>query len=190
MSFLEIPVEQIRREVVSRQLDPSGEDLEGLLEDLVDDYEVADPDTFSIQVHLWADGDEITVSGKVEGTFQYTCGRCLQARRVEIEAPVNGVLIPHNRWSEAYEGQEEIALEVEDLDIDYYSGDSIDVGPLIREAVILELPHYSPCARNTPERCERAFQEYVGADEAERMANPDVDLRWEPLKNIDLDSDE
>ena len=129
------------------------------------------------------------VDGRVTAEFDYRCGRCLQDRRLEIDKDVDFVLMSEEEWSSTYEGEEEIALEAEDMDVSFYEGEIIDLGPLYREAVLLEFPAYPHCPDELREECDEAYEQNVGEDTLEQQEEHEVDLRWWPLKDIDLDEE-
>jgi uncharacterized protein len=46
---------------------------------------------------------------------------------------------------EAVIGKEEIELRMEDLDVDYYTGEVIDLTPIIFEQIMLQIPMKALC---------------------------------------------
>jgi uncharacterized metal-binding protein YceD (DUF177 family) len=189
MTVFEIPIREIEAEstILDRQLEPDPEYLTELFSDIVDEYKIVDPDEFVIRLQLWCEEGTINVAGQVSGQFSYQCGRCLQDRQLEVDASVDSVLMPEQRYRAEYEVDEEIELDPADLNVSFYSGEILDLAPIVRESVLLELPNYSPCTRETPDRCDEAYEKYVDRGSVEALDSSGIDLRWEPLKDIELD---
>jgi uncharacterized protein len=101
----------------------------------------------------------IVVRGSVSATWRADCSRCLSQVRRPLEVHVDELFEPHPVPGETY------PLEGHELDLD----------PLVRDAVLLELPlapHCEPpCAP-------------PGADDA--AADDEVDPRWAALSELEL----
>jgi uncharacterized protein len=187
MSVLEIPIREIESDLVSRRFEPDADVLKELFSDIEDEYRLMDPENVDIQLQLWIEDETINVTGVVQGEFGYQCGRCLQDRVLDVRASVDNVLMPESRYRAEYEVEEEIELDPADLNVSFYSGELLDLAPIIRESVLLELPHYSPCTRDNPDQCDEAYEKNVGREDIEELDTSEVDLRWEPLKDIEVE---
>ncbi len=176
----QIPIERV--ESIELELEP-GEIDEMMVE--LGDYELDSPEDFGVTVRVQRVGElTVRLMGEARARLAYTCGRCLERCHVDVEAPFEYVLIPKPVWSERYEGMEEVALGEDDLDLDSYEGDEIDVRPFIREAIVLELPSYSPCAVDQRPVCDEAFARLMGSRVKEELKEAKTDLRWSKLAEL------
>lgn len=80
-------------------------------------------------------GRDILLRGQLQGRLQLACGRCLE----DFTAPVAGnfdlLLVPGPQSL-----TEEEELSGPDLDLEYYSGDFINLQEILREQIILMVP--------------------------------------------------
>lgn len=126
------------------------------------------------------------VQVNISGDVQFECGRCLEQVSEPVDVDTEWVLMSRSEWVNRYEdGDEEVELNEEDLDISFYSGDDIDLSELIREAIMLELPTHPICQVDT-KACDAAYQKNVGDKALKENEEAEVDLRWGPLKDIKL----
>ena len=88
----------------------------------------------------------IFTSGLINTTIKMGCIRCLDDFDFPLEASFKYNLCP----SDEKEFLPEVEINKEDLDVHYYHGDSIDITPLIREQILLNIPSYPLCR----ESCE------------------------------------
>ncbi len=132
-------------------------------------------------------GSTVYLDGSISGDFHLKCGRCLQWRPFELDEEVAFVLMSRASWEDRYEGNDEIALDEADLDVSYYDGEILDLRPLLREALLLEVPGFPLCPESLREACDRDYEAVVGEEKlAENEANS-IDLRWAKLRDIQLD---
>lgn len=81
--------------------------------------------------------DGIVVNGRMTATFHGECRRCLSPMLGRIEADVH----------ELYQ------LTLTDPDAFEIEGDIVDLAPMVRETVLLELPDSPLCRRDCPGLC-------------------------------------
>jgi uncharacterized protein len=79
-------------------------------------------------------GREILVRGRVRTTIKTECARCLEEFDLPSSEEILVVFMPHQPGS----GKEDV--EPEDLHQEYFDGETIDVGPIIEEQLVLSLP--------------------------------------------------
>ena len=84
-------------------------------------------------------GDEIYFHGRAAASGEGTCVRCLEPYPIELQVPCEFVLTP------AVEDDSALELHAEDLSLSVYSGDEIDLRPLVEEQLILALPTRALC---------------------------------------------
>jgi DUF177 domain-containing protein len=85
------------------------------------------------------DGREVIVHGRIAATVPQTCGRCLEAFGAPVETDLDLRLAPRTASADSVE------LGQDDLDVDFYDGDQIDVGALIETETTLALPMKPLC---------------------------------------------
>ena len=85
-------------------------------------------------------GDKVAIGGRFEATAHLLCGRCLEplVSRVEPEVDLQLVPQPSNR-------QGQVELGRDDLELDFYQGDVLDVAGLLRSETDLALPMKPLC---------------------------------------------
>lgn len=191
MSTFELDLEAFEGETgpIQVDLEPSDDELMDLFEPIEEDFQLENPEEVAIDLVAGLDGETVWLSGTIKGEFCYTCGRCLETRHVDVDAPIDLSVVPKHEWSEAYEGEEEIALEEDDLDTAYYEGHAVDLSQHLRDAVVMELPAWPQCPDEMREACDEAYEENVGDETLEKMEKHSVDLRWWPLRDIELEDD-
>ncbi|MBI3456179.1 MAG: DUF177 domain-containing protein [Candidatus Rokubacteria bacterium] len=83
---------------------------------------------------------EVSVTGRCQATARLQCSRCLEVLVTQVGPEVDLHLLPSpaNR-------HEEIELGPDDLEVDFYHGDTLDVGGLLRSETLLALPMKPLC---------------------------------------------
>ncbi|MFN7940329.1 MAG: DUF177 domain-containing protein [Thermoanaerobaculia bacterium] len=103
------------------------------------------------------------------------CDRCLAPVRVEVEAPLDLVVV--RRGGVELAGERELASE--ELGLLEVAGEELDTEPLIREAVQLGLPDRPLCREDCAGLCPRCGKDRnAGACDC---ADESVDPRWAAL---------
>jgi uncharacterized protein len=110
----------------------------------------------------------ILVSGPVSGAMNLSCARCLKTFQADFNLSIQELFV-----AGAAIGDDEYPLEE----------DSIDLEPMIRDAVVLSMPFAPLCRPDCLGLCERC-----GGDRnlGECTCEPAVDPRWAPLAGLDL----
>lgn len=189
MSAFEIEIDDLAGGPEEVEISASAEEVEELFSVFEEDFRVSSPEEFEFNLKAKVDRSTVLLWGEVGGRFDYRCGRCLTERSVEAESRLDLRILAREEWEETYVGEEEIALAEEDLDTDYYEGHSIDLGQYIIDAIVLDLPQWPHCPDEFREECDTAYEEHVGDDTLDRLEDNSVDLRWWPLRDIDLDGE-
>ena len=187
MSTFELELDDIQAKPVEVDLDPTSGEVESLFEPFEDDYHILTEREFAIDLQASLDGTTVMLSGRVTGTFAFECGRCLEEREFEVVSPLEFTVLSRHDWSDTYEGEEEIALEEKDLDTSYYEGNVVDLRPLIRDAVMMDLPVWPQCPDELQDECDAAYESHVGDETLDQLEHNSVDLRWWPLRDIELE---
>ena len=190
MSQFQIELDDLESSPVELDFEPEPAQVEELFEAFDDEFVVDTEAPFHVDLYVMLDGTSIVVSGRASGSFRYTCGRCLQKRKADIDASVNVTMLTEDEYQETYGGEEEISLDEEDLETTWYEGQSVDLSPQVRDAMLMELPAWPQCPDELRDSCDAAYEEHVGDETLDRLEEHEVDLRWWPLKDIDLEEEE
>jgi uncharacterized protein len=124
-------------------------------------------------------GEEIRVRGKIEAGVEVACDRCLAPVAVPLEVEFETAFIPQARAAAAAENVE---LHAEDMGLDAFEGDAIDLDELVREQILLALPTRHLCGEECKGLCPAC-----GADlNAGRCGceQKETDPRWAALADL------
>ena len=92
---------------------------------------------FKYVASLRRDGETLLFKGRVEGNLRLNCDRCLAPVEKNPDETFQLVLRPQNALPKA---EEERLLSLEELQIDLYEGDWLDLADLMEEQVLLSVP--------------------------------------------------
>ena len=125
-----------------------------------------------LEVHLV--GNTVNVSGKLRASFYVPCSRCLEPALMEMDSRVRMVFA---RRPTDHMLPKEMELEADDLEFAYYDSDEIDLEPLLREQLILEVPIAPICREDCTPRLSAEGQ---GGEQGEEAVDP----RWAALAKL------
>ena len=133
------------------------------------------------EVHVVLDADrrgqQVTMRGRAELDVEYSCARCLKEFGAALTASV--LVLADRRGTD--DPRDEEALEQEGAVL-YHEGVEIDLGPSIRDALILEVPQVVLCRPECRGLCPSCGQD---RNEGECNCAPGgTDPRWEQLRNL------
>lgn len=149
--MLKIPIENIPWEGIDFPVLLGPEWFERwLAEDPGLEFSPASPLTGTI--HLEKPGDHILIRGELTGELQYTCSRCLELFSAPLECRFELVLEPGIPPGAGEEGVE-IELRADELDLDYYAGDELDLDRIIKEQILLAMPLKPLCREDCRGLC-------------------------------------
>ena len=92
-----------------------------------------------VSLQLERDGADVFVTGQVRAAVSQACGRCLEPSPAEVTADLDVRLVPRPATADNVE------LAADDLDVDFYDRDEIDIGALIEAETTLALPMKPLC---------------------------------------------
>lgn len=125
-----------------------------------------------------ATGLDIVLSGTATAPWEGACRRCLRDVTGTIDVELQEIFSPH-------------PVEGETWPVDH---DSIDLGPVVHDAVLLSLPLVPLCAEDCvgpdPERFPALVEgdpALLDDDEDEAPAAPPADPRWAALDDLKFD---
>ena len=85
--------------------------------------------------------DKYLLAGRISGAVFLKCDRCLEAFRSDLEIPFSVFLVS----PKSEQGEAEVELLDEDLEVDFIHGETIDLDTRIKEQIFLSLPMKSVC---------------------------------------------
>src|SRR2546428_11851075 len=93
----------------------------------------------ALDLTILPDGADVVVQGQLTATVPQTCGRCLESFPARVDANVDVRLMPRPATGDAIE------LGRDDLDVDFYVDDQLDLNPPVETETKLALPLKPPC---------------------------------------------
>jgi len=92
-----------------------------------------------IRLRVERDGVDVVVTGSLESVVPMTCGRCLEELPATVRAAVDARFIPRPATGDDME------LGTDDLDLDFYDDDQLDLARLVETETSLALPMKPLC---------------------------------------------
>jgi uncharacterized protein len=141
----------------------------------------ADPELGDLRVsaELSEAQGSVLARGDLRGWALVACSRCLGRARLAVDEPFVVTLLPR---VESADPSEEVELNEDDLDVATYTGEEVDLSPVLRDHLVLAVPYAPLCAEDCRGLCARC-----GADlNRPPCACPpaDVDPRLAVLKDL------
>jgi uncharacterized metal-binding protein YceD (DUF177 family) len=118
----------------------------------------------------------VLVRGQVSAVIQTNCGACLKEIVIRMEPSLSTYLLPRSAVEREIQ---EKALTPEDLDREYYEGDTIVLDDLIGDVIMLEMPMNPKCGDKCPG--------FSAANSAPGSSN--IDPRLAPLAGIRINKE-
>ena len=144
---MKINVCDIKAEAKALAYDEPIDELNALMAHGAHDFDFPAPLHVSL-VHYRA-GQELIFQGTLEGSVVGHCARCLDDFVMDVQRPFHCLLLPHSHVPG------EVELEEDDLDLSFYSGDEVDISPLVREQLLLGLPTQPLCREDCRGLCPK-----------------------------------
>jgi uncharacterized protein len=94
-----------------------------------------------VDLDLSPEGDGIKLSGRLQGAVRVSCSRCLQKFVFNLDEAIDFMLLEPL----AGDAPEEIDLTAEELDTEFFDGETIDVDHIATEQIFLALPQRPLC---------------------------------------------
>lgn len=92
-----------------------------------------------LRLRLEREDQDVIVQGEIDARVSETCGRCLETFPTVVHADVDLRMVP--RPSAAHN----VELGADDLDVDFYEGDELNIDALIATETALALPMKPLC---------------------------------------------
>jgi uncharacterized protein len=103
----------------------------------------------NVDLEIQKGADHIKIQGKIEGTLQVGCHRCLDPFPFAFDEKVDLLLMEGEEPSE----DEEIEFEEDESAVEFFDGETIDVDQLVAEQIFLTLPFKLICSENCRGLC-------------------------------------
>jgi uncharacterized protein len=101
----------------------------------------------ALQLQISPDGADVVVQGRLTATVPQTCGRCLEAFPARVDARVDVRLVPRPATADNVE------LGADDLDVDFYTNDELDLNRVVETETTLALPMKPLCREDCRGLC-------------------------------------
>jgi len=101
----------------------------------------------TVDLHVVPDGNDVVVDGRLTATAPQTCGRCLESFPAHLAVRVDVRLIPRPATGDNVE------LGADDLDVDFYTDDQLDLSRLVETETTLALPMKPLCREDCRGLC-------------------------------------
>ncbi len=147
-------------------------------------YRITGPLAAEFDVNLV--GTTVRIRGALGVEVAYECGRCLESQSLTLALDTEFVLLEKQDWIAKYESSEELELDDDDMDVSFYVGKKIDLAPLLREAILLDLPILPRCPDEGRAKCDEAYRNNVGDTALQQLDEAALDPRWAALNAIKL----
>jgi len=147
------------------------------IEESIDTNSVLSP--VSARLRIEKAGAEIMVRGDLRAEIKLICSRCLKEYNGKLTVPVDVVYHPVEELKDEAHLNE---VKSEELDLDFYSGEEIDLLALVKEQVELNIPMKPLCDDACKGICPKC-----GTDLNIRSCTcsvKDIDPRFESLKKL------
>lgn len=143
---------------------------------------VPEGEPLDIELRLESVMEGVLASGTVRATATGACVRCLEDVEYPIDAPFQELF--------AYPDRAAHHREVGDTDEDeqhVLEGDSLDLEPVLRDAVVPTLPFQPVCREDCPGLCSECGRQ-LADDPTHQHEN--LDPRWAALQSLAVDETE
>jgi len=118
------------------------------------------------------------VEGTIRADVEVECNRCLQPVETTLDFPFSAAFVTAENYTQAREAE----VNPNDLEISIYEGDKIDMGELVREQILLELPEQIFCREDCRGLCQKCGGDRNLIDCS--CEEKEIDPRWSALKNL------
>jgi uncharacterized protein len=130
-----------------------------------------------LTVHAQRNGADVLVQGHVEAELATTCARCLADVPLEVDLALTALFSPEQTRPR---GSEDIDVQLDEVNRDYYSGGEVVLDSMVREYLLLEAPMKTLCS----ESCEGiAIPEHVRPPD-DVFGDSAPDSRFAPLLRL------
>src|SRR5882672_6771854 len=120
----------------------------------------------ALGLQIAPDGADVVVQGRLTATVPQMCGRCLESFPARVEANVDVRLMPRPATGDAIE------LGRDDLDVDFYVDDQLDLKRVVETETTLALPMKPLCREDCRGLCRRVAATEISSRARAPAARP------------------
>ncbi len=129
------------------------------------------------------DGTTVHVRGRLTGSVQLECGRCLEPYAAAADQELDLFYLPRAA-QQPEEQEEEVELSDREVVVGYYDGGRLDLREAMREQVILSLPLKRLCRETCRGLCPSCGKNRNAGDCGCPPAGEPEDPRLAPLRRL------
>jgi uncharacterized protein len=127
-----------------------------------------------LDLRLEAVVEGVLVTGSAHATATGECGRCLEPISIPVEVDLLELFV--------YPGQP----GADDEDVSRLDGDLLDLEPVLRDQVVLDLPYQPVCSEDCSGLCITCGARLD--DDPEHGHDDEIDPRWGELAGLQIDA--
>ena len=101
----------------------------------------------AVDLRIAPDDGDVVVQGRLTATVPQTCGRCVEAFPARVDVRVDVRLLPRPATGDSME------LGADDLDVDFYTDDQVDLNRVVETETTLALPMKPLCREDCRGLC-------------------------------------
>lgn len=144
---------------------------------------IPDGEGVHVVASISADHRGVSVRGTVDSAWEGECRRCLELVRERFTIDLDATFLESAAFA-SYEASPD------DADAYAFDGESIDLGEVVRDELMLALPLSPLCAEDcVGDESAHAFTPESDAGRAEGEEEPPIDPRWAALSEFRFDED-
>jgi uncharacterized protein len=132
----------------------------------------------SLEGELSKSAASTTLRGKVSGTLEIDCDRCLEPQQRPIDVELDLEFVP----ASSFAAEANLELQGDALKLDAIPDDSIDTTEIAREQILLDIPQQFFCKEDCQGLCQKCGTNLNEADCG--CSDTEIDPRWAALKNL------
>lgn len=130
---------------------------------------VPGPAGLKVRGQLTESRGDVFLHGRLRGELQTSCGRCLEKARVQLDIPLDMTFLPRPETGPGHHGaaggsaqrrpkhesraKDAAEDDVDDVNVGHYDGDEVDLGPEIRDQILLAYPITAVCREDCAGLC-------------------------------------
>jgi len=123
--------------------------------------------------------ESIYIHGSLGTTVTTGCSRCLEDALIPIDDHFQYTLAPHRN-----ESREDQELSRDDMNMEHYDGETIDLDPIIMEQIFLHIPMRAVCSEKCAGLCPQCG---INRNHMKCACNEDIsDMRLSVLKDLKI----
>ena len=132
----------------------------------------------SLQGELSKSAASTELKGKLAGTMEIDCDRCLKPQQRQMDIELDLEFVPERSFG----AESNLELQAGDLNIDAIPNDNIDTAAIAREQILLDLPQQFFCREECEGLCQNCGTDLNESDCG--CSDTEIDPRWAALKNL------